>query len=68
MNNIFAYYHYSNYKDMLRHLTRQMQAAYTNIRLTTHPDRHAAFLTLANSKKRNPLSLATIREINTALG
>ena len=48
MNNIVAYYHYSNYKDMLKHVTRQIKAAYTNIRLTTHPDRHAAFLTLAN--------------------
>ena len=53
---------------MLRLATRHLQATYSNIRLNVQADRRAAFLTLANSRKRNPLSLATIREINGALG
>lgn len=43
------------------------QYFYSNINLNFTPERHLASLTLANQKKRNPLSLQTIREINTAL-
>jgi len=48
-------------------LTRTLRRFYSNIRLSTQSTPGAAYLTLANPKKRNPLSLATITEINSAL-
>lgn len=41
---------------------------YSNIALKMDHTNHSAWLTLANEKKRNPLSLETIREIRSALG
>lgn len=41
---------------------------YSNIALKMDHASHSAWLTLANEKKRNPLSLETIREIRSALG
>lgn len=48
-------------------LSRALKFFYSNIKLTTKAEQQAIFLTLSNSKKRNPLSLTTIREINSAL-
>ena len=41
---------------------------YSNIALKMDGGSQSAWLTLANEKKRNPLSLETIREIRSALG
>lgn len=40
---------------------------YSNIALKMDYATHSAWLTLANEKKRNPLSLETITEIRSAL-
>lgn len=40
---------------------------YSNITLNVNNNDHSAVLTLANEKKRNPLSLETIREIKSAI-
>lgn len=40
---------------------------YSNIALKYTAEQHTVSLTLANEKKRNPLSLETIREIHSAL-
>jgi enoyl-CoA hydratase/carnithine racemase len=40
---------------------------YSNITLKFNPEQQTASLTLSNDKKRNPLSLETIREIRSAL-
>lgn len=40
---------------------------YSNIALKYTPEHHSVSLTLANEKKRNPLSLETIREVHAAL-
>ena len=52
---------------MLSRLAPSLSRFYSNIKLMTKPEQQAAWLTLANPKKRNPLSLPTIREINSAL-
>lgn len=44
-----------------------LSAAYSNISLRLSKEQNAAFLTLTNSKKRNPLALQTIQEIHAAL-
>lgn len=41
---------------------------YSNVALKIDSGSQSAWLTLANEKKRNPLSLETIREIRSALG
>jgi enoyl-CoA hydratase/carnithine racemase len=40
--------------------------AYSNLTLKFSSQQQAAFLTLSNEKKRNPLSLETIKELQTA--
>ena len=40
---------------------------YSNVTLKVTPADHSASLTLSNEKKRNPMSLETIREIYAAL-
>ena len=40
---------------------------YSNIKLSYEHERKAAFLTLSNEKKRNPLALATIQELYSAI-
>jgi enoyl-CoA hydratase/carnithine racemase len=40
---------------------------YSNISLKFDSPNHAAYLTLTNEKKRNPMSLETIKEIRQAL-
>lgn len=42
--------------------------SYSNITLKMDHATHSAWLTLTNEKKRNPLSLETINEIQSALG
>jgi hypothetical protein len=46
---------------MLSFGTRIGRYLYSNIKLRIEPERKAAFITLANEKKRNPLALATIQ-------
>lgn len=43
------------------------QFFYSNIKITTNRDLQVAYLTLSQDKKRNPLSLATIKEIHAGL-
>ena len=54
---------------MMSYLTRRLagRCLYSNIKLTINHEQQAAFLTLANDKKRNPLALVTIKEIQDAL-
>ena len=39
---------------------RNFKYFYSNIKLQVEKEEHAAYLTLTNSKKRNPMALATI--------
>jgi hypothetical protein len=41
--------------------------AFSSVSLRLSREEQAAFLTLTNEKKRNPLSLETIRELHAAL-
>ena len=51
---------------LLRGLNKLNQFLYSNISLSYNLEKHAAYLTLINVKKRNPLSLETITELNDA--
>ena len=44
-----------------------MRCMYSNIKLDVSKEQHTAFLTLSNPKKRNPLALTTIQELQSAL-
>lgn len=46
---------------LLRGLNKLNKFFYSNISLSFNPEKHAAYLTMTNVKKRNPLSLETIR-------
>lgn len=50
----------------MRTLLKRSSYLYSNISLK-FDNSHAAFITLSNEKKRNPLSLETILEIGSAL-
>lgn len=54
---------------MLTLLSRRVfgRYLYSNITLNFNQEQHTASLTLSNEKKRNPLSLDTIKEIQSAL-
>jgi enoyl-CoA hydratase/carnithine racemase len=53
---------------MLSMLSRRfMRYLYSNIKLDVSKEQNTAFLTLANPKKRNPLALVTIKELQSAL-
>ena len=44
-----------------------LKQLYSNIKISTDPNRQVAFLTLCQEKKRNPLTLATVQEMYAGL-
>ena len=53
---------------MISFITRSnLRYLYSNIKLNIEKEQHTAFLTLTNPKKRNPMALATILELQSAL-
>lgn len=52
---------------MLQISSRRILQFYSNLKLKFDDDQQTAFLTLTNPLKRNPLSLETIRELQSSL-